>query len=61
MMTKALVTEALEQLPDQFTMDDLFERLVLIEAIEQGRRDYAEGNTVTHEELAGKLGNWLGA
>ena len=40
-MTKALVTEALEQLPDQFTMDDLFERLVLIEAIEQGRRDYA--------------------
>lgn len=59
MMTKALVTEALEQLPDQFTMDDLFERLVLIEAIEQGRRDYAEGNTVTHEELAKELEKWL--
>lgn len=59
MVIKALVTEALEQLPDQFTMDDLFERLVLIEAIGQGRRDYAEGNTVTHEELAKELGKWL--
>jgi len=42
-------------------MDDLFKRLVLLEAVEQGRRDYAEGNTVTHEGLAGELGSWLGA
>ncbi|MBC7892199.1 MAG: hypothetical protein H7Y12_08310 [Sphingobacteriaceae bacterium] len=59
MMTKTLVADALHQMPEKFSMDELFERLILIEAIEQGRRDYAEGKTISHEQMAKELDKWL--
>lgn len=37
-MTKAQIIETVHQLPDNFELEDLFERLLLIQRIEEGVR-----------------------
>lgn len=58
-MTKAIIQEALAELPDEFSLDDLMERLILLQSFEQGRQQYREGRVFTHEEVGKKLEKWL--
>ncbi|GAB2553922.1 hypothetical protein [Spirosoma areae] len=58
-MTKAIIQEALSELPDEFSLDDLMERLILLQSFEQGRQQYHEGRVFTHEEVGRKLEKWL--
>jgi predicted transcriptional regulator len=48
-----------EQLPDEFTMDALFERMSFIENIEQGLKDSEEGRTITETELDKEMTEWF--
>jgi predicted transcriptional regulator len=59
-MTKALLAEAVKELPDTFSIDELMERLILIESFEKGREQYEKGETFTHEEVGRRLEKWLG-
>lgn len=58
-MTKTLIQTALNEMPEEFSLDDLMERLILLQSFEQGRRQYAEGKTLTHEEVGQRLEKWL--
>ena len=58
-MTKALIQTTLDEMPEEFSLDDLVERLILLQSFEQGRRQYAEGKTLTHEEAGKRLEKWL--
>jgi predicted transcriptional regulator len=42
-----------------FELDELFDRLMLIEKIEKGKEDIRTGNVITHEQAKEKLGKWL--
>lgn len=53
-MTKERLREAVEELPDSFSIDELIERLILLESFEKGREQYEQGKVVSHEEV-GKL------
>ena len=53
---KQLALRAVEQLPDDATLEDAMERLYLLEKIERGREDIRAGRVVTHEEVVARFG-----
>lgn len=53
---KQLALRALEQLPEDATLEDAMERLFLLETIERGRADAAAGRTVAHDEIVARYG-----
>lgn len=60
MISKKSVIQGLEQLPDKFSVDELLERLLLIEKIETGLQQSKNNETVTTEEARQKLDKWVG-
>lgn len=50
MLTKEKVLETVEALPAEFSLDELVERLILLEKIEIGLQQVAEGKTKTMQE-----------
>jgi predicted transcriptional regulator len=58
-MTKEELFEAVKDLPENFELEDLFERLVLIKRIEEGLRQADNGETLTESEARAYLGRWL--
>ena len=58
-MTKTLLNEVVQQMPNEFSIDELLERLMLIESIEKGRKQFQDGKVLTHEEVGQKLEKWL--
>ena len=58
-MTKTLVNEAIKEMPDQFSIDDLIEKLILVQSFEKGREQYQANKVFTHQEIGEKLKKWL--
>jgi len=58
-MRKATVIESINKLPDEFTIDEIIERLIIIEKIEKGRQDVKDGKVNTEEQAKAKLSKWL--
>lgn len=59
MLTKQQVLAAIEDLPDKFDTNELFERILLLKKIEEGRKQAKEGKTYTMDEAKEKLNKWL--
>ena len=57
-MQKKILERTVAELPDEFSLDELIERLILIEKIEAGRKDGYEGRTLTNEEAKQRLLKW---
>jgi predicted transcriptional regulator len=58
-MTKQNVVSVLNELPNNFIMDDLLEKLAVIEKIDKGLQEVKEGKTVSHEEVKNEVHKWL--
>lgn len=54
-MTKEKRFAALKELPEDFELEDLFERLLLIKRMEEGIRQSDAGQTVTEAEARAYL------
>lgn len=50
-MTKEQATQVVDAMPSEFAVDELVERLLILEAVEKGRQQYREGKTFTQEEI----------
>ena len=50
-MTKEKVVEAVQDLPQEFDLEELIDRLVFIEKVEKGLQQLDRGETKTHEEV----------
>ena len=59
MITKTKVEETLKQLPDQFSVDELFDRLIFVQKVEDGLKDSRKGRTVSIEEAKKQMDKWL--
>jgi predicted transcriptional regulator len=61
MLTKEKLLESIKAMPeDRFEdIDVLLERIVILEKLEKGEKDIAEGKTFTTEEAKQKLQRWL--
>lgn len=51
MSNKDLVTEALRQLPEDVTLEEISEEVAILAAIRRGEEDADAGRVIPHEEL----------
>jgi len=58
-MTKTKLIAFIQDLPEEFSIDELIERLIVIQKIEEGQKQAREGRTNTTEEAKYKLRKWL--
>ncbi|MBN2536536.1 MAG: hypothetical protein JXB88_26880 [Spirochaetales bacterium] len=56
---KQTAIEAINNLPDEASLDDIMERLYFIQKIEAGLKDIEEGRVHSHEEVKKRLARWL--
>ena len=58
-MTKEQVITSLQDLPDSFEPEQLIERLISLQKMEEGLEQVKRGETVTVEEAKQRLAKWL--
>jgi hypothetical protein len=58
-MQKIAAIESISTLPDEFSIDEIIERLLILEKIDIGRRQIKEGKINTEEQAKEKLSKWL--
>ena len=57
-MKKESVIEAMKELPQDFELENLLEKLVFMEKVENGLLQLEQGNTVAHEEVVRITKEW---
>ena len=58
-MKKTIAIESISKLADEVSIDDILERLIIIEKIEKGRQQVVDGKINTEEQTKAKLNKWL--
>lgn len=59
MLTKTKLKEQLEKFPEEFSIDELIQRLILIEKIEFGIAQSERGEIVSDAELDKEIEKWF--
>ncbi|MCU0431988.1 MAG: hypothetical protein MUC87_00885 [Bacteroidia bacterium] len=59
MITKQNVLEIIKDMPERFSVDELLDRLILIQKIEIGSTQIDNGEVYTSSEAREKLSKWL--
>lgn len=59
MITKDKVLRTVETLPDEFTLDELIDHLLVVEKIQRGIKASEAGDIYTVEGAKEKLKKWL--
>ena len=49
----------IEKLPDDCSITDIFERVLFLEKIREGKEDAEKGNLIEGEEVEKKFSKWL--
>ena len=57
-MDKKKVIETINELPDKFDLDELIEKLVFIEKVEEGLRQSDLGKTIPHDQVKDDARKW---
>lgn len=58
-LTKSKVQEQIESLPDEFSLDLLVEKLILLQKIENGIKQSDNDEVVSEEELDKEIEEWF--
>jgi hypothetical protein len=59
MLTKQKIIKSIKALPDNFSLDDVIDRIVLLQKIEIGLEQSEKGETHSSSEAKKKLKKWL--
>jgi len=54
-MKKEAAIEVAQAMPDEFHIDELISKLIIIEKVEQALASYKSGDYLTNEEMAEKI------
>lgn len=57
-MKKTDVIDVVNEMPKEFDLELLIEKLVFIEKIEEGLKQAKIGNTISHEEVKDLVNKW---
>jgi predicted transcriptional regulator len=57
-MTKETVIKVVDALPNEFELDYLLEKLIIISKIEKGLKDVEEGRITPHDEVMKQARSW---
>ena len=59
MSNKEIVIEAIRQLPEQVTFEEIAEEVAILAAIRRGEEDADAGRTIPHDEVKKRLQTWI--
>ena len=59
MTIKEKMLQAVQELPDDASVEDAMEQLLILAKIERGLIQADKGETLTHQAIKEKLGKWL--
>ena len=59
MLSRDKVISSVKQLPDSFSIDEIIDRIILLEKIETGLEQSTKGQVTEDKYLEAKLPNWL--
>ena len=59
MLTKTKLLETLQKFPERFTIDELVDKLILIDKIERGNQQSEAGETIPDEEVDKEMQKWF--
>ncbi|MDZ4680520.1 MAG: hypothetical protein SH848_18435 [Saprospiraceae bacterium] len=59
MITKTQLKETLEQFPEKFTLDELIDKIILLDKIERGNQQSENGETIQEEALDKEMQKWF--
>ena len=51
MLIKTKVLKAIKQLPDEFSIDEMIDKMILLEKIEIGIAQSKRGEVISHEDV----------
>ena len=57
-MKRDKVIETIKELPQEFELEALIERLIFIEKVEQGLKQIDEGKTISQEKVEEMVKKW---
>jgi predicted transcriptional regulator len=57
-MKRDKAIDAINELPKEFELENLLEKLVFVEKVEQGLAQLKKGKTVTHTKVKEMLKRW---
>jgi hypothetical protein len=58
MITKDKVIELVEHMPDTFSIDDLVERILILEKIEKAQKEIENGDGMDWEDFKKEMDKW---
>lgn len=58
-MKKTEIINTLKEMPDEFSADELIERVLLLQKIDSGLSQVKDGKVYSEEEAEHKLDKWL--
>ena len=59
MLTKTKLKEQIDKFPEQFSIDELVEKLILIEKIESGNKQSEKGDVLSELEIDKEIEKWF--
>ncbi len=59
MLTKTRLKKEIEKFPDQFTLDELIERLIIIEKVQEGEKQSESGKIIPENEMDKEIKKWF--
>jgi predicted transcriptional regulator len=59
MMKKTQILESIQDMPDEFSIDELMERLLILQKIEEGQKQIESGQFFSEKEAKKRLDQWL--
>ncbi len=59
MLSKSNVIKTITKFPDHFSVDDLVDKMILLDKIEKGMQQADNNQTISDEELDKKIEEWL--
>lgn len=57
-MRREKAIETIKEFPQEFELEELFERLLFVDSVEKGLEQINEGKTVRHEDVKAKIQQW---
>jgi uncharacterized small protein (DUF1192 family) len=58
-LRKKAVLERIKDMPERFTVDELLERVVVLQKVERGLEEMKEGRSLSPAQARKKLAKWL--
>jgi len=57
-MRREQVIETIKNLPNEFELETVIERLIFIDKVEKGLKQAEEGKYISHEEIKNRISKW---